>query len=86
MPSFKNSFKTFYAISFAWQLGFFIIIPVAVFLSLGFLADNFFKTKPLFLIVGIVVSFIAIIYGVYFLLRPLIKNPKGKKLDNKKIK
>ena len=78
MPK-KDSFKTFYAISFAWQLGFFIAIPISGFLFLGFWGDRFFKTQPFLLIFGIFVGAIVAVYEVYHLLIPLIKNDDNKK-------
>ncbi len=70
----KNSFKTFYVLSIAWQLGFLISIPIAGFLFLGLLGDKFFKTYPLFLILGLVVGIIITVYEVYHLLIPIIKD------------
>ncbi len=70
----KDNFKIFYAVSFAWQLGFIIAIPLVVFVFLGFLADKFFSTRPLFLIAGILVSIAITAYEVYRLILPLIKN------------
>ncbi|NCF75193.1 MAG: hypothetical protein GWO87_01760 [Xanthomonadaceae bacterium] len=77
MPS-KNSFKIFYALSFAWQLGFFIIVPVGGFMFIGFLGDKFLNTQPLFLIFGFLVGALITIYGVYSLLIPIIKKEKNK--------
>lgn len=74
MASKGDGFKTFYALSFAWQLGFLIAIPIGGFLFLGFLADKFLGTKPLFLFVGLVVGVVVTIYEVYHLLLPLIKD------------
>ena len=72
----KNNFKTFYALSMAWQLGFLIAVPIAGFLFLGYLGDKFFKTSPLFLITGLVVGIVITIYEVYHSLIPLIKDQK----------
>ncbi len=73
MPK-KNNFKTFYAISIAWQLGFFITVPIIGFLFLGILAGKFFKTQLIFLFLGLLLGFITTIYEVRRLLAPLIKN------------
>ena len=70
----KGNFKTFYALSLAWQLGFLIALPIAGFLFLGFLGDKFFKTEPLLLLLGLLVGIIITIYEVYHLLIPLIKD------------
>lgn len=74
----KDGFKTFYAISFAWQLGFLIAIPIGGFLFLGYWADKFFKTQPWLLIFGIFIGAGVTIYEVYHLLVPLMKNDNGK--------
>lgn len=74
MGSKGDGFKTFYALSFAWQLGFLIAIPIGGFLFLGFLADKLLGTKPLFLMIGLVVGVIVTVYEVYHLLWPLIKD------------
>lgn len=74
----KKNVKTFYALSLAWQLGYLIAIPIGGFLGLGLLADKFWGTQPLFLIVGLGTGIITTIYEVYHLLAPLIKdNHKG---------
>lgn len=70
----KNSFKTFYALSFAWQLGFLIVIPISGFIFLGSLIDRIFGTGPIFLIIGLLTGFIITVYEIYHLLIPLIKN------------
>ena len=84
----KENFKTFYAISFAWQLGFVIAVPLAVFMFLGYLGDKFFNTSPLCLIGGVVLGIAVIVYEVYHSIIPLIKdnnnNNKTKKNNIKK--
>ena len=70
----KDGFKTFYALSIAWQLGFLIAIPIGGFLFLGVLGDKFFKTRPFLLLLGLVVGIIITIYEVYHLLIPLIRD------------
>ena len=70
----QNNFKTFYAISFAWQLGFIIAIPIAGFIFLGFIADGFLSTQPVLLITGFIVGVIITVYEIYHMLIPIIKN------------
>jgi len=82
MPQKNNFNKTFYVLSVAWQLGFFIVIPVGGFLFLGHLGDKFFKTSPLLLIIGSLIGIITAVYGVYSLLSPLIKVTRNKKKDD----
>jgi len=69
----KDRFKLFYALSFAWQLGFLIVVPLAGFLFLGYLVDKVLHTHPLFLIIGLIVSFIITVYEIYQLVFPIIK-------------
>jgi len=70
----KNNFKTFYALSIAWQLGFLIAVPIGGFLFLGVLGDKFFKTQPFLLLLGLLVGIVITIYEGYHLLAPLIKD------------
>lgn len=76
MPSEKDSFKVFYALSLAWQLGFLIAVPIIGFLFLGFWGDRLLGTKPLFLIIGFLAGMGITIYELYHTLTPLIKNKK----------
>lgn len=69
----KNGFKTWYAISFAFQLGFLIVAPIGGFMLLGLWGDKYFHTMPFLLIVGVVVGIIITGYEVYHLLSPLIR-------------
>jgi F0F1-type ATP synthase assembly protein I len=69
----RNNFKIFYAVSFAWQLGFLIAVPLGIFLFLGLLLDKHLKTNPLFLIAGGVVALIATFYEVYQWLETIVK-------------
>ena len=70
----KNNFKVFYALSLAFQLGFLIAVPIVVFLLLGIWADNYFRTQPLLMIIGLLIGFVITIYEVHHLLKPLVKN------------
>lgn len=72
----KNSFKTFYALSFAWQLGFLIAAPIGGFLWLGLWGDSVLGTAPLLLILGLLAGMVITVYEVYHLLIPLIKDNK----------
>jgi F0F1-type ATP synthase assembly protein I len=70
----KSNFKIFYALSFAWQLGFLIVIPIGGFIFLGSLLDRIFNTQPMFLIIGLLAGLIITVYEIYHLLIPLIKD------------
>jgi len=69
----KNGFKIWYAVSFAFQLGFLIVVPIGGFMLLGLWGDRSFYTAPFLLIAGIVVGVIITAYEVYHLLDPLIR-------------
>ncbi|HDH31325.1 MAG TPA: AtpZ/AtpI family protein [Candidatus Wolfebacteria bacterium] len=73
----KSNFKTFYALSIAWQLGFLIAIPIVGFLFLGVLGDKFFKTQPFFLFLGLILGIVLTIYEIYHLFVPLIKDKRN---------
>ncbi|HAI73767.1 MAG TPA: hypothetical protein DCS28_04190 [Candidatus Moranbacteria bacterium] len=57
--------KSWSAIKFAWELGYSIVIPLAVFALLGRLLDKKMGTPPLALLSGILLSVIATSYIVY---------------------
>jgi len=69
----KNGFKMWYAISFALQLGFLIVVPIGGFMFLGLCGDKIFHTLPLLFIIGFVLGAGITAYEVYHLLIPLIK-------------
>ena len=69
----QNEFKTWYAISFAFQLVLLIVVPIGGFMLLGLWGDGNFHTAPLLLIAGIVVGVIITAYEIYHLLNPLIR-------------
>ncbi len=52
-------------ISFAFDLGFAIIIPLIIFALGGRFLDKKFETSPLFLIIGILISLIFTSVAVY---------------------
>lgn len=70
----KNNFKTFYALSMAWQLGFLIAIPIGGFIFLGILGDEFFKTQPILLLLSLLIGISITIYEVYHSITPLIND------------
>jgi len=75
----KDDFKVLYALSFAWQLGFFIIVPIGGFLALGYFGDKFFHSYPLLVILGLILGLASSIWGTYTLLIPLISKKKQSK-------
>ncbi len=73
----NNNAKFLYAISFAWQLGFFIIIPLVLCVLIGFWLDNKFQTSPFCLLGSIVIALFFTIYDTYKILLPLLNNKKN---------
>ncbi len=74
----KNNFKTFYALSIAWQLGFLVAIPIGISLFLGIWIDKFLGTTPLFLLLSLLIGVTVTIYDIYHALEPFIKKNKDK--------
>lgn len=68
----KNGFKTWYALSFAFQLGFLIVVPIVGFILLGLWGDKYFHIAPLLLVAGVIIGIVITAYEVYHLIRPLI--------------
>lgn len=75
----KGNSKLFDALAFALELGFVIAVPIGGFIFLGFLADGFLETHPLFLIGGAVVGLIISFYMAYRSLIPLMKDEENNK-------
>lgn len=68
-----HGFKLWYALSFAFQLGFIIVAPIGGFLILGLWVDSFLQTTPLLMIVGMFLGIIVTAYEIYHFLDPLIE-------------
>jgi hypothetical protein len=67
-----EGFKTWYALSFAFQLGFLIVVPIAGFMFLGLWGDRVFRSFPFLFFGGIAVGLAVTVYEVYHFLVPLI--------------
>jgi ATP synthase protein I len=55
------------------QLGLTIVLPMALLAIGGYFLDNVTRTRPLFLLLGLLLGLISGIYGAYRLLAPLFK-------------
>lgn len=62
-----------YVFSLAWQLGFFIVVPVVLFLLLGAWLDKVFGLSPLFVIVLSLLGFAIAMHNVYRMIEKLTK-------------
>ena len=70
---------------FRWQaalrlvgVGWFIGISILLGVLAGLWLDNKLDTKPLFVIVGLILGLVVAFYGVYRMLLPLIRNKQDK--------
>ena len=59
-------------------VGWFVGISILLGVLGGLWLDNKFGTKPLFVIVGLILGLIVAGYGVYQMLLPLIRNKQNK--------
>ena len=59
-------------------VGWFIGISILLGVVAGLWLDNKYDTKPLFVIIGLVLGLIVAGYGVYRMLLPLISNKRNK--------
>ena len=73
---------------FRWQaalrligVGWFIGISILLGVLGGFWLDSKYGTKPLWVIVGLVLGIVVAVYGVYQMLLPLIKNKNDREDD-----
>ncbi len=60
-----------------WYIGVCIVLGVLG----GLWLDSKYGTKPLWLIVGLVLGIVVAVYGVYQMLQPLIKNTNDREDD-----
>ena len=60
-------------------VGFYIGICIVGGVFIGLWLDNKFDTRPIFLLVGLVIGLVAAFGGVYQMLLPLINDSKGGK-------
>ncbi len=75
----KVELKLLYALSFAAQLGFLIIAPLAGFIWFGVYLDRTFSASPSFLLTGLFVGLAITGYETYRLLEPLLDKDKHDK-------
>jgi len=78
MSSTSPTFKVFYAISMAWQLGFLIVFPVLGFGLIGGFIDTHTNSLHIFATVGFVVGVGVAAYETFNMLKPFIVNKHKK--------
>lgn len=73
--------KIFYAVSLGLEMGFLVAIPLVLFLFLGVYLDKKFNTLPIFIIVSVILSFVAMILELRFLILPFMQK-RSRKINN----
>ncbi len=71
--------KLLYALSFAAQLGFLVVAPIAGFIWLGVVLDDLFGAAPAFVLTGVFLGSSVTAYETFQMLAPLIKPDNDKK-------
>ena len=77
----EEKFKIAYAVSLITQIGVTVSVIAVSFIALGYYADRYFDTLPIFVLIGAVLSFILSMFAVYRLVLPVMD--KLKKEDEK---
>ena len=77
----EEKFKIAYAVSLITQIGVTVSIITVSFIGLGYYADGYFNTLPIFVIIGAVLSFALSMFAVYRLVLPVMD--KAEKEDEK---
>ena len=71
----EHNSKTSHALTFARQLGFLIVIPIAFFLCAGAAGDRYLGTHHVLLVLGGIVGItLGVVVSTYFLLEPFLKD------------
>jgi len=78
----EEKFKIAYAISLITQIGVTVSVITVLFIGLGYWADGYFGTLPVFVIIGAIFSFVLSMFSVYRLVLPVMD--KAGKEDEKK--
>ena len=71
-------FKLIYALFFAGQLGFFVVIPIVGFSFLGYWLDKLLEIDSFFLFGGVFLGVAIAVHSVYKFLLPLLNRKKLK--------
>lgn len=75
MPK-RVELKLLYALSFAAQLGFLIVAPLAGFIWIGVVLDRLLVSSPTFILTGLFIGLAVTGYETYRLLEPLLEKDK----------
>ncbi len=79
----EEKFKIAYAISLITQIGVTVSVITVLFIGLGYWADGYFGTLPVFVIIGAIFSFVLSMFSVYRLVLPVMDKAgkEGEKKD-----
>lgn len=79
----EEKFKIAYAISLITQIGITVSVITVLFIGLGYWADGYFGTLPVFVIIGAIFSFVLSMFSVYRLVLPAMDKTgkEGEKKD-----
>jgi F0F1-type ATP synthase assembly protein I len=77
----EEKFKIAYAVSLITQIGVTVSVITVSFIGLGYYADGYFNTLPIFVLIGAVLSFVLSMFAVYRLVLPVMD--KAEKEDEK---
>ncbi len=79
----EEKFKIAYAISLITQIGVTVPVITVLFIGLGYRADGYFGTLPVFVIIGAIFSFVLSMFSVYRLVLPAMDKAgkEGEKKD-----
>jgi F0F1-type ATP synthase assembly protein I len=68
--------KISYALSLVTQIGVTVSVITLAFLGLGYYADKYFSTSPIFILLGAILAFIFSMFAIYRLVLPIIDKDK----------
>lgn len=68
----EEKFQIAYAVSLITQIGVTVSVITVSFIGLGYYADRYFDTLPIFVLIGAVLSFVLSMFAVYRLVLPMM--------------
>ncbi|MCK4800104.1 AtpZ/AtpI family protein [Candidatus Parcubacteria bacterium] len=68
----EEKFQMAYAVSLITQIGVTVSVITVSFIGLGYYADRYFDTLPIFVLIGAVLSFVLSMFAVYRLVLPVM--------------
>ena len=80
----EEKFKIAYAISLITQIGITVSVITVSFIGLGYYADRYFNTLPIFVIIGAILSFVLSMFAVYRLVLPMMDKVEKEDKEDKK--